>query len=72
MCKGEICTFQSGHTPWLENSWSTHNQAETDFHIFVRGGVDKYLGGGCCCLLWPGRGGNAWKGQGKSLTKFVF
>jgi hypothetical protein len=35
------------------------------------GGVDKYLGG-CCCLLWPGRGGNARKGQGKSLTKFVF
>jgi hypothetical protein len=36
-------------------------------------GVDKYLGvGGCCCLLWPGRGGNAQKGQGKSLTKLVF
>jgi hypothetical protein len=32
------------------------------------GGVDKYLG--CCCLLWPGRGGNARKGQGKSLTNF--
>jgi hypothetical protein len=44
--------------------------SETDFHIFVRGGVDKYLGG-CCSLLWPGRGGNAQKGQGKSLTKFV-
>ena len=38
--------------------------------IFSFGGVDKYLGG-CCCLLWPGRGGNARKGQGKSLTKFV-
>ena len=35
------------------------------------GGVDKYLGG-CCCLLWPGRGGSARKDQGKSLTKFVF
>jgi hypothetical protein len=45
--------------------------AETDFQIFVWGGMDKYLGG-CCCLLWPGRGGNARKGQGKSLTKFVF
>jgi hypothetical protein len=43
---------------------------ETDFHIFIRG-VDKYLRG-CCCLLWPGHGGNAGKGQGKSLTKFVF
>ena len=41
------------------------------FSYFRSGGVDKYLGG-CCCLLWPGRGGNAWKGQGKSLTKFVF
>jgi hypothetical protein len=49
------------------------------FSYFRSGGVDKYLGGGvdkylggCCCLLWPGRGGNARKGQGKSLTKFVF
>jgi hypothetical protein len=53
-------------------------RTETDFHIFVRG-VDKYLGGGgdkylggCCCLLWPGPCGNTRKGQGKSLTKFVF
>ena len=39
--------------------------------IFSFGGVDTYLGGGCC-LLWSGPGGNARKGQGKSLTKFVF
>ena len=33
---------------------------------YLGGGVDKYLGGGgCCCLLWQGRGGNARKGQGK-------
>ena len=40
--------------------------------IFSFGGVDKYLGGGGCCLLCLGPGGNARKGQGKSLTKFVF
>ena len=46
------------------------NDGDTRIFIFSFGGVDKYLGG-CCCLLWPGRGGNAQKGQGKSLTKFV-
>ena len=46
---------------------------ETDFHIFVPGGGwINIWGGGCCCLLWPGRGDNARKGQGKCLTKFVF
>jgi hypothetical protein len=46
------------------------SQPETDFHIFVRGGWIN-IWGGCRSLLWPGRGGNAQKGQGKSLTKFV-
>ena len=41
------------------------------FSYFRSGGVDKYLRG-CAAALWPGRGGNARKGQGKSLTKFVF
>ena len=47
--------------------------AETDFHIFVRGGgggvVDKYLGGAAACFE---PGGNVQKGQGKCLTKLVF
>jgi hypothetical protein len=49
------------------------NDGDTRIFIFSFGGVDKYLGGGGgCCLLWPGPGGNARKSQGKSLTKFVF
>jgi hypothetical protein len=27
------------------------------------GGWINIWGGGCCCLLWPGPGGNARKGQ---------
>ena len=43
------------------------------FSYFRSGGwINIWGGGGCCCLLWPGPGGNARKGQGKSLTKFVF
>jgi hypothetical protein len=34
--------------------------------------VDKYLGGEVLLLALAGGGGNARKGQGKSLTKFVF
>ena len=33
--------------------------------------MDKYLGG-AAASFGPGPGGNARKGQGKSLTKFVF
>jgi hypothetical protein len=39
--------------------------AETDFHIFV-------WGGGVLLLALAGAWYNARKGQGKSLTKFVF
>ena len=43
--------------------------------IFSFGGggwIDIWGEGGCCCLLWPGPGGNVQKGQGKCLTKLVF
>ena len=46
-------------------------ETETDFHIFVPGGGGINIWG-CCCLLWPGPGGNAQKGQGKCSRKFAW
>jgi hypothetical protein len=66
----DTLSFLGGKTHYKATSLET--EPEMDFHIFVRGWIDIWGGGGGCCLLWLGPGGNAQKGQGKSLTKFVF
>jgi hypothetical protein len=52
--------------------WRFWGHVQRRIFIFSFRGWINIWGGGCCCLLWPGPGGNARKGQGKSLTKFVF
>jgi hypothetical protein len=65
-------SFLGGKTQYQATSLET--EPETDFHIFVRGHLDKYLGGGGGLLLALAgvSGGNTQNGQGKILTKFVF
>jgi hypothetical protein len=63
-------SFLGGKTQYQATSLET--EPETDFHIFVRGHLDKYLGGVLLLALAGASGGNTRNGQGKSLTKFVF
>jgi hypothetical protein len=65
---GGMAAMQS---PYAPGKSCCRYEPETDFHILVWGGGWINIWGGCCCLLWPGPGGNARKVQGKSLTKFA-